>query len=1759
MFRSRSSEVIHRSDRATLYRGKRGEDGRDYVVKSLHDAEHAHFRLQREHEVLAALSGCEGVIRSYGVERERSSVLLLLESFPGESLQALMLAGAMSLARSLDLVIALLHILERVHLRGVVHAQLRPSNVLVGPNDELRLIDFAEAMPKSTEWSPGALRATTIQAYAYTSPEQIGRLPRAVDQRSDLYAVGVMLFELVTGQLPFAATDPLQLAHAHVARPPPDPRDLAPEISPALARVLLRLLSKEPDGRYSSAEQLRRDLEVCRGALDRGQHDFDDLPIAVEPDEFRIRNRLYGRQAMVAQLEDAIERAFRGHATIITLEGGAGVGKTALANEMRRIVSVQRGYWVGGKFEADSEPDPLSPLRSALQSLSEQLATSRSNRFAWLPGRLEARVPGATRALLAFCPSLRLLLFDAAPVELERSGVVDLVPRAAGELLRQLCADGHPICLFFDDVQWATGSALLALREVIAAARLGAFAAILAHRGSEPQSAARCGELLAELGQQGFAIVKRSVDPLSRRDVQALVRDTFLLDGDELAVLAEAIFARSEGNPLFLRTFVQTITRTCTRPSRDGGLEIDVDRVRALEGGADVGDLLGLRVRELPEPTRSALAMAACLGRTFDLRVLREVLGASAIAALMPAVRAGIVAEFDTFRPDGEAMGDGSRCRFTHDRCHQAVLAQLDESAKLEAHVTVGRFLLADLTAMTGPRLFEALVHLNRARSRLSADERLRLIALDLQGSRLAAQAGHGELALALARDGIEVLGSEGWATEQQTMRELHVALAEAAFGWAEHDVLANCCATLRAHARSAYDRVEVLVLEGRFHQSQQRSAEAIRTYLAALQEMDVDLQLDPDPARMGTELRLTAEALRGLTHDAILSLSPCTEPHVVRLMALLSKLVFFSYAASNALLTVAACRMVRLSLTHGHTPESANGYAFYGLIVARDHDLDRAVQFAKLAIDLAEYCGDAGVLSNAHLHANYQLMHWKVPFKRLAGAFLKAYNYGLLAGSPTNASCSATTLCICKFWSGHDLAQLASEMEEYRAQLVRFKQRLVLNWHEILMQLVNNLRGGGADPSLLIGAVYDERERLPVHLAGSDSSALFNYYIAKALLCLMFGDTEGAVAAVEANVPYGSLYGTSMWAVPYLYLDSLCRLEACLVATTTTRAAHLDRVDANLEKLRSWCPHNPEAVEHRLRTLEAMRAVIDGRIQHAGHLFAEATELARQAGPHDEALTCELAGRFWLEQRDEREARSCIRRAHRAYFAWGAIAKARTLEVKYGRLLGPAAWRVSDPDTERHRGEEMDALDLVGVLAASRAIASEIRLDALLERLMALLIETAGAEFGYLLLPSQGDWVVAAGVQPDGTQVATLQSLRVADLPRAGYRPLRLDAVEQVTRTGQPVLLEDYDAPNNGGRNDRRGSILCFPLKRQGSLEAVAYLENRLLRSVFTRASVAVLEILSGQAVVALQNARLYQELEERVLARTQEARRKNQDLEVALSQLVDLQHQLVIKEKLAAVGALTASIAHEIKNPLNFVTNFAEIAEGLSHEIVDHVQSPAQGEGVRALAGELCVVVRKVAEHGRRAAAIVDSMAMHSPRSARPMKALNVNAIIREHIPFAAALGEDIAKCLELDLASDLVDVPVLEESFGRAVVNLLSNAFHSVARKRTENTAFLPRIALSTCNIRDHVELRVWDNGLGIAPDLLEQIFLPFVTTKTAGQGTGLGLSICYDIVVRGHGGTLTVRSTLGEFAEFTVRLPRFGLKQATSVLSFAPRDH
>ena len=1594
---------------------------------------------------------------------------------------------------------------------------------------------------------------------AYMSPEQTGRMNRAIDYRTDYYAMGATLYELATGSPPFGVQDAVEMVHAHVARPVVPPRDLKHALPPALSAIIVKLLAKDADQRYQTTRGLRADLEQCLAQVRAGNQQAD-FPAGASDiaDRFRLPQRIYGRDEEVAVLISALERTCAQGATLVAVKGPAGIGKSRLINELHRPLTGRQGYFLAGKSEALGLNAPYLAIREALADFVEQILGESGDRIAEWRTRI---LSGGSnlQLLIRACPSLELILGpqpalgEVAPEEARTR-----LHRAFHDFFAAITAGGRPVCLFFDDLQWAGSDALELIGEIHRSAASQPLLLVCAYRDGD-EAEVRALELQLELDKLaagGGRVERLALGPLTPQALVEFVAACAPLPPEQAVALAQVLLSRTGGNPFFMRAFLESLQADGLLASLSAGIDLPAITRRAAT--ENVVDLLLGRVAALPQPTQELLLVAACLGTRFDLQTLKRVAPYASGRALWPAIDAGLVYALDRLHGPSELDLEAPlRFAFAHDRVRQAVSETADDKRRAALHLDVGRRLRDQVD--TGDRaraLFDIVGQLNQAHDLITdPEERTSLARLNLEASRAALAAAAGSRALELARAGRELLGPRAWQSAYELALELAITAAGACFVAGELEVLKGLAQEIVEHARTALDAVRVRAIQGQVHYAQQHPGEAIDTYCAALKELGNEIPREIGPEEVERELRETSDALGARTVADLAQLPVCQDPQAAMAMELLSKLVFATLIVNSQLQSIVVCRLVRLSLAHGNVAESANGYIFYGLLLSLRHELHRAVDFGRLALTLAEKFGDARVLAQTYLYANYQLLHWSTPIAELVPALLTAHRYGVEAGNPFMAACGATTFCIGRLLSGDSLNLLAPDMEHFRTYVRRSQEALVLNWHEIYQQTVENLRNPHGDPTWFHGPIYDENVRLPIHVAHKDLSAQFNYHFGKMQLCFLFGEPERALQSADATRAL-SFFASAFWAIPLTFFDSLCRLAAVEVLPDR-RAALLAEVADNQKKLLGWLPHNPRSLEHKVALIEAELARLEGEGARAEQGYLRAVDLAHANGYlHEEAIACERAARFFLGSGEVARARPYLRRAQRTFGRWGADAKVKRLEREFPHLL-PRAITGSVTVANLARGEEreFDVVDFVNVLNGSRAISSEVRSERLLQKLLQVLIECGGAQAGYVLMLKDEHWVVEAGRRIDSGRTTMLEAMPLEELARRGHRGLPASIINYAARTRECVLLDDAVSSMRFGHDryicdNKVGSVLCLPLLRQGDVLGLVYLENASVRGAFSSNNVIVLEVLAAQAVISLENARLYDRLEQQVQARTEELSQRNRELAASLARQAEMQKQLVTQEKLAALGALTAGIAHEIKNPLNFVTNFGEVSLRLSEEVGGHLKSrytrglDVDHKYLLNLLGDLEESVGKVVQHGRRASDIVGAMGRHGGPRTGQLEAIDLNGLVADSVKLTAVQSQDGLKIdIRTQYDPQVGYVDGVAHDLNRVLVNLINNARHALLRKRTEvGDGFAPEMRVHTRAVGEDVEVAVRDNGVGIKQDLRDRIFMPFFTTKPAGEGTGLGLSISHDIITRIHRGALRVDSVAGEFAEFVMTIPR-----------------
>ena len=623
------AETLHEGPRSILYRAHRSHDRARVVLKTPSTARPTARDLAdfvHEYAVLSRLPAASvaAVVALEEIEGRPWLVLAELDGAPLDSIASRFRAPARAIAVCTKIAGAL----DEIHRRGVIHRDIKPAHVLVLADGSVRLTGFRiSSLPREAS-STAAVQGS----FGYMAPEQTGRMNRAVDQRADLYALGVTLYVLLTGRLPFEAADPLELVHAHLARQPAPPETLDERVPRSVGAIVLKLLAKQPEDRYYGAAGVARDLARCAEALERGETEPFALATDDMPEDFRVSRRWYGRETEVARLVAGFERARTSPSSVVSLvRGYSGIGKSSLVGALYLPMVRTRGRFVGGKFDQYKRDIPYATIVQAFRDLIRAILAEGEASLATWRTQLLAALGSNARVVIEVIPELELVVGAQPPVvELDPQEAQNRFESVLLAFVRVFARGDHPLVLFLDDLQWADGATLEVLRLLAQPHVAPGLQLILAYRDNEVHATHPLQRCLDGMAAAGAVVDDIAVGDLTPAEVVRFVADTVARAPDDPAVatLAEAVATKAGGNPFFIHELLHALDARglFTFDRRLCGWTWDPAAIRSVDVTANVVDLLVDRLRSLPEPTRRALELASCFGNLFRLGTLAAVL-----------------------------------------------------------------------------------------------------------------------------------------------------------------------------------------------------------------------------------------------------------------------------------------------------------------------------------------------------------------------------------------------------------------------------------------------------------------------------------------------------------------------------------------------------------------------------------------------------------------------------------------------------------------------------------------------------------------------------------------------------------------------------------------------------------------------------------------------------------------------------------------------------------------------------------------------------------------------------------------------------------------------------------------------------------------------------------------------------------------------------------------------------------------------------
>lgn len=1450
---------VREDDEFTLLRGRRLSDSRPVLALVPRRAPGSETlkRLENEFSIASELDAAWAV-RAIDLIRDEGRSALILDDPGGLPLDA-RLGGALEIAPFLRIAVSLAEALRQIHLRGIIHKDIKPANLLVDEKDIVRVTGFGIASRLTRERRAPASMDPIAGTFAYMAPEQTGRMNRSVDIRSDLYSMGVTLYQMITGCLPFEASDTVEWIHCHIARQPLRPEDKVAGIPTPVGDIIMKLLAKTAEDRYQSAAGVLADLRRCQASWE-AQESIDVFPPGESDglDRLLIPERLYGREPDVDVLVNAFERVAQGGSTeLVLVSGGPGVGKSSVVNELHKTIAVRRGLFSWGKFDQYKRDAPYATLAQSLQGLVQRLLGENDDELARWRSRLTEALGQHAQSIVQLVPQLELILGkqpqapELSPHD-ARLRFQDLMRRFIGVFAQA----EHPLVLFLDNIHWIDPASLDLLRNLATQAELRHLLLVGAYRDSEVGPGHPLTGALAQIAQSKILVHHLSLANLVLRDLTTLVADALRCRPEHARSLAQLVHAKTGGNPFFAIQFITSLEHEGLLAFADenAGWAWDVRQI-ARKGFTDnVVDLMVERLSRLPRHVRKALKHMACMGngaRVANLATLfgetRELLDAALWDALL--------LEFVSLSAD--------RYFFAHDRIQEAAYSSIPEAERVHLHLRTARVLVQTLSAQeVDEQIFDIVEQYNRAAHLIETpSEREQVARFNLvAGARARSSTAYAAALQYFAAGATALLPLEPARRDYRLRFDLELSRAECELLTGEHEAAGSRLAALAVSAETAIDRAAVARLRMTMYTTMDRVDRAIAVGLEYLVQAGIEWSPHPTDEEVDRDLSSMWHLLGDRTIEETIDLPLLQDAELLATIDVLADFLAPASFTDNNLFYLSVIRMTNLSLKHGNCDASACAYTLLSIVLGLRHDdYGAALSFGQLGCDLVDKRGLDRFKAKVHTFFGALVLPWARPYSSGRPVLRRAVEEATAAGDLTYAAYSARSLVANLLASGVPLAEVEWEIEKALSSMRGARFRLAIDSLLAQLLLVRTLRGERTDVGLFPEADADERafERRLTQGGAQSTVGAARYYICKLQQHFFAGELREALNM--ARRASGVVWSTEHFLeiADYHFYGALARAGAAEASTEQQHLDDIETIEAHRLRIARWAKGCQENQVHRETLVAAELARLRGRATEAMRLYEEAVQLANENGfVQIEAIAAELAAKFYRALGAETAARGYLRHARTCYEQWGAVAKTRQIDALNPDLID------RDPVKASRSSQTAENLDLAAVMKTSLAVSGEIVLERLVERIMAIALEHAGADRGLLILSD-------AGVERIEAEARVLSGVVRVDLRRK--RPSSTDLCEPilryVVRTQQSVLLDDamragQFADDDYIRRNRIRSLMCLPLTKQSSLVGALYLENRLATHVFTPERTAVLRALASQAAIALENARLYADL---------------------------------------------------------------------------------------------------------------------------------------------------------------------------------------------------------------------------------------------------------------------------------------------------------
>ncbi|MEG4348338.1 AAA family ATPase [Microcoleus sp. LAD1_D3] len=1482
---------------------------------------------------------------------------------------------------------------------------------------------------------------------------------------------------------------------------------------------------------------------------------------------------------------------------MMLVAGFSGIGKTAVVNEIHKPIVRQRGYFIKGKYDQFQRNIPFSAFVQAFRDLMDQLLSESDAQLKQWQRKIIKALGENGQVIVEVIPELERIIGKQQPVsELSGSAAENRFNLLFQKFISVFATKEHPLVIFLDDLQWSDSASLKLLQVLMSEKDSQNLLVIGAYRDNEVSPAHPFMLAVAEMEKSQVTVNTITLEPLSQDDINDLIADTLSCEILLAQPLTELVYQKTKGNPFFSTQFLRALQEDgliafnptpLSSPLTNGGQrgvtggwQCDIAKVKALTITDDVVEFMAVQLQKLPPETQDVLKLAACIGAQFDLNTLAVVSEKSpeeTAADLWKSLQEGFIlptSEIYKFylgkeeRTTSPALPTTAaqlpHYKFLHDRVQQAAYSLIPDDQKQATHLKIGQLLLPNFSEVErGEEVFDIINHFIIGSELITQqEERTKLAKISLFAGQRAKLSTAYESATKYLAFGLSFLPSNKWESAYKLTFTMYLESLEAEFLAGNFEEAEKLIEIAFTSAKYILDRAKIIAIQLTHYQNNALYQKAIQVGIEGLKLLGLELSILPNEAELEGMALEVKKTLNQRPVAGLIDAPLIVDEERQMLIKLLMNMVPPTYLTNQELLVLVVLHMTNLCLQYGNTNVAGFVYVWYGTILCqRFQDYELGYEFGLLGLNVNEKFNNTTLNGKIYMSFGNFINHWRKHVSSNLVLQQAAYQGAMEVGDFSWCHHSA----LFSFWQqaivSSDIHSLLARHEKY----ISFAERTEITTAFALIlqcKLLENLQGLTIGKYSLSSETFDEESALATFNEIGYGYGSSTYYFAKAFLFFTYGEYAKAYEMLVAAAEFSNtLYG-QFQRVLHCFYQSLTVLQLYGEAPEKHPKDYQEVVQNNRQQLKMWADNCPENCLSKFLLLEAEMARVAQEKWQAAEFYDRAIQLAKENQfLNEEALAHELAAKFYLGWGKEKVAAGYMQEAYYCYARWGAKAKTDDLEKRYPDLLRPILQQSAQPVTILETLSTLTnptysihssthpttsstsinhALDFTTLLQISQMISSTIDLDELLQIVTQTMLQNSGADRCALMLCQDQEWQVRA--------MATREHISLQREPLENNPTVPVKLIQYVKNTLAAVVIDhaktDLPVMDDYLDHHQPESLLGLPILNQGNLVGILYLENRITSGVFSRDRLLVLNFLSSQAAIALENARLYHQVQQ------------------TLNELQQTQMHMIQSEKMSALGNLVAGVAHEINNPVGFIAGNLNEANAGVQDLIDYLRlyqekfpqpeaeliEKAEEIDLDYLVEDLPKMLSSMKIGCERIKNISTSLRTFSRADTANKVEANIHEGLNSTLMILRHRLKASEKHPEIQIIKNYGKIPKVKCYLGQlnqVFMNLLANAIDALeesnqGRTFAEIQAHPNHITIRTKLESEKVKISIADNGKGMSEDVKNRIFDHLFTTKDVGKGTGLGLAIARQIVEEKHGGKLSCFSTPGEGTEFVIEI-------------------